>query len=419
MVWLGEAQEALSSALHALAANRLRAVLTTVGIIAGVGSVIMMVAMGDGMTKGFNDQFTPFASQLLIKPIHGQVANGKGLQPLTENDYHAMHNRTRAPDIADLSAAVVGVVSATVDQKKDGASLFGVEENFLELNNERMVAGSWFTSQQINDGVRQAVLGQEVLNELWGPGTDPNDVIGEEMRVGHSNFKVQGVVNVTGSGDNDVMVPILAARSYVVGSNGGKLDLIVAKSPNIATVGAARDELTQILDVQHHVRTKTERDYKITDNISQMQQQQSTIRFLRMFIVSIAAISLFVGGVGVGNIMLVSVTERTREIGIRKAIGAPRRAIMRQFLSEAVLVTALGGLVGIVFGIGLCLLGQVVIPKLMPPDPSSMAPTPVPVLSVYPIIIAFGVSLAIGLLAGGYPAYRASRLRPIQALRFE
>jgi ABC-type antimicrobial peptide transport system permease subunit len=138
-----------------------------------------------------------------------------------------------------------------------------------------------------------------------------------------------------------------------------------------------------------------------------------------MFILAIAAISLFVGGVGVANIMLVAVTERTREIGIRKAIGAPRRAIMRQFLSEAVMLTALGGLVGSILGIGLCLIGKIAIPKLWPPDPTSLTPTPVPLLTLWPVLIAFGVSLVIGLLAGGYPAYRAARLRPIDALRFE
>jgi putative ABC transport system permease protein len=170
---------------------------------------------------------------------------------------------------------------------------------------------------------------------------------------------------------------------------------------------------------QHHVRVDTDRDFNVADNTDFLQQQSQSIKFLSMFILAIAAISLFVGGVGVANIMLVAVTERTREIGIRKAIGAPRRAIMRQFLSEAVMLTALGGLVGSVFGVGLCLIGKVVIPKLWPPDPSSLTPTPVPLLSLWPVLIAFGVSLVIGLLAGGYPAYRAARLRPIEALRFE
>jgi ABC-type antimicrobial peptide transport system permease subunit len=418
--WLGEAREALSAALHSLTANRLRSLLTTIGIIAGVASVIMLVAMGNGMEKGFNDQFSQFATQLNITPITGPVATGKAPQHLTDEDFHSLQDPKNAPDIAMLSAAVASnSVTLTVGQQKSRGELYGIMENYLILANKHMVAGSWFTDREISDGVRRAVVGPEVVNELWGPGFDPRKVIGLPLRVGHSTFVIQGVVNSDGQTDDLVMVPLIAARAYVVGNNAGKLDAIIAKSSSIATLDLAKNEIYQILYTQHHVRQDTDRDFNVTDFTNVLEQQMATIKFLQMFIVAIAGISLFVGGVGVANIMLVSVTERTREIGIRKAIGAPRRAIMRQFLSEAVMLTALGGLVGVVLGIGLCLLGKVVIPKLWPADPSSLTPTPLPILSLSPVLIAFGVSLVIGLLAGGYPAFRASRLRPIQALRFE
>jgi ABC-type antimicrobial peptide transport system permease subunit len=266
---------------------------------------------------------------------------------------------------------------------------------------------------------RQAVIGPEVLNQLWGPGTDPNSVIGVPMRVGHSTFIVQGVINSDGQDDNVVLVPLSAARAYVVGDNAGKLDIIIAKSSSTATIDQAMSEIYSVLFKQHKVREATDRDFNVTDNTNILNQSMSSIRFLSIFILAVAAISLFVGGVGVANIMLVAVTERTREIGIRKAIGAPRRAIMRQFLSEAVMLTALGGLIGSALGITLCMVGHAVIPKLWPPDPASMTPTPIPLLTATPVAVAFGVSVVIGLLAGGYPAYRASRLRPIEALRFE
>jgi ABC-type antimicrobial peptide transport system permease subunit len=420
VAWLGQMREALFAALQSLSNNRLRSVLTTVGIIAGVASVIVLVAMGDGMTKGFNDQWSRFATQITITPITGPVATGKAPQHLTDNDLRALRDRQAAPDIATLSPAVAShSVTLTGGDKKASAELFGIEQNYLELANRHTVAGNWFNSEQMSTNAREAVVGPQVINALWGPDTDPNSVIGQPLRVGHSTFQIQGVVNSDGQNDNVVMVPLGAARAYVVGNNAGKLDVIIAKSSSTATLKQAEAQIYQILYEQHHVRVDTDRDFNVTDFTSILQQQMQSIKFMSMFILAVAAISLFVGGVGVANIMLVAVTERTREIGIRKAIGAPRRAIMRQFLSEAVMLTALGGLVGSVLGVGLCLIGASVIPKLWPPDPSSLTPTPVPLLSLNPVLIAFGVSVVIGLLAGGYPAYRAARLRPIEALRFE
>ena len=418
--WLGQMREALYAALHSLANNRLRSLLTTVGIIAGVASVIVLVAMGDGMTKGFNDQWSQYATQITITPITGAVATGKAPQHLTDADLRALQDPKNTPDVATWSPAVASnQVTLAVGQRKAGSQLYGISENYLDLANRHMVAGNWFTDAQMTAGARQAILGPQVVNELWGPGTDPTSLIGKPLRVGHSTFLIQGVVNSDGQNDNVVMVPLTTARAFVVGDDGGKLNVIIAKSTSIDTLDAAKNEIFAVLYAQHHIREETDRDFNVTDNTNILNQQSQSIRFLSMFIVAIAAISLFVGGVGVANIMLVAVTERTREIGIRKAIGAPRRAIMRQFLSEAVMLTALGGLVGIALGIGLCELGQLIIPTLWPPDPTSLTPTPIPILSLPPVLLAFGVSLVIGLLAGGYPAYRASRLRPIEALRFE
>jgi ABC-type antimicrobial peptide transport system permease subunit len=258
-----------------------------------------------------------------------------------------------------------------------------------------------------------------VVNDLWGSEADPATLIGQPIRVGHNSFEIQGVVASDGQNDNVVMVPLETARAFVIGNDGDKLNIIIAKSTDKSTLEQAKSEIYQVLYNQHHVRQSTDRDFNVTDFTSILEQQRQSIKFMSMFIVAIAAISLFVGGVGVANIMLVSVTERTREIGIRKAIGAPRSAIMRQFLSEAVMLTAMGGAVGVVLGIGMCKLGEWVIPEVWPPDPASLTPTPLPLLSLSPVLIAFGVSLVIGLLAGGYPAYRAARMRPIEALRHQ
>jgi ABC-type antimicrobial peptide transport system permease subunit len=415
-----EVREALIAALRSLTANRLRSVLTTIGITVGVAAVIVLVAMGDGMEKGFNDQFSQFATQINITPITGPVATGKTPLNLTDADFRALHDKERAPDVASLSRAVASnSVTLAVGQQKAGSKLYGIEENYLSLANRHIVAGKWFSEEQISTGVRQAVVGPQVVNALWGPDTDPHQVIGEPLRVGHSTFQIQGVINSDGQDDNLVLTPLSAARAYVVGNNAGKLTAIIAKSTSTATVEQAKSQIFQIMYTQHHVREDTDRDFNVQDFTNILEQQLQSLKFLRMFIIAIAVIALFVGGLGVANIMLVAVTERTREIGIRKAIGAPRRAIMRQFLGEAVMLTTLGGVIGVGLGIGMCFLGQAVIPKLWPPDANALTPTPLPIISVPPILVAFGVSVLIGLLAGGYPAYRASRLRPIEALRFE
>jgi len=184
------------------------------------------------------------------------------------------------------------------------------------------------------------------------------------------------------------------------------------KSSSAADVNAAQDQIGRILDARHYIKSPTNRDFNMRAFQNLIQQRGQFINFLTIFTAAVAAISLIVGGIGVANIMLVSVTERTREIGIRKAIGARRRVILTQFLVEAIILAGLGGLIGVLLGVGASIGGRSVLPKFVPAFP-------VPVLTFAPVLIAFGVSLGIGLLAGGYPAHRAARLRPIEALRFE
>jgi putative ABC transport system permease protein len=255
------------------------------------------------------------------------------------------------------------------------------------------------------------VVGQEALNLLWGPGTRPDQVLGQQIRIGHSSFKVQGVVAFDGQNDNAVIVPLAAARTHLTGRP-EQLDMIIVKSTSVASLDQAVSEVVTILDAQHFIKSAADRDYNVKTFTELLRQNTQFINFLTMFIVAVAAISLFVGGIGVANIMLVSVTERTREIGIRKAIGAKTSAILRQFLAEAVMLTGLGGLLGVIFGIALTLASTRIIPRIS-------GDIPIPILSWSPVLIAFAVSLVIGVLAGGYPAHRAARLRPIEALRFE
>ncbi|MGH8965802.1 MAG: ABC transporter permease, partial [Actinomycetes bacterium] len=302
------------------------------------------------------------------------------------------------------------------EQAKDKASLLGVQENFARLTDRKLVAGRWFTPAQVSGSDRVAILGPEAVNLLYGHGTNPALIVGRTVRIQHSNFKIIGVFETNGQADNSVAVPFGAARSYLTGNENGKVDQIIVKSTSVHTVDQAVAQAVGVLDAQHRVRDAANRDYNITTYTDSLRKSKEFINYLAWFIVAIAAISLVVGGVGVANIMLVSVTERTREIGIRKAVGAKTTAILRQFLSEAVLLSGLGGLIGVIIGLALTWTAIVLIPRFGGGPDSDI---PIPVMSTTPILIAFAVSLLIGILAGGYPANRAARLTPIQALRYE
>jgi ABC-type antimicrobial peptide transport system permease subunit len=418
LAWLSQMREALVAALHSLSNNRLRSFLTTIGIVVGVAAVIALVAMGNGMRDNFEKQTDKLANQITVKPATGAVPDGSVPRHLTDTDVKALQDPKRAPHILTLSQAVVGSsVVVTAGQAKDSAILVGVVANYLQIIDRHIEAGSWFTDGQITAGERTVVVGPQTVNLLWGAGTDPSMIIGQQIRLSHTNFKVQGVLKTDGSNDNTVIVPLAAARAYLVGNNGGKLDQVVVKSTSVDTVPDAVGEITDVLDERHNIRQPTSRDFSVNTFTESLKESKQFINFLTLFVTAIAAISLFVGGVGVANIMLVSVTERTREIGIRKAVGAPRKAILRQFLSEAVMLTGLGGFIGVILGVTLSVVGKVLLPKYMQEDAN--LPTPVPLLTWQPVVIAFAVSLLVGLVAGGYPAYRAARMRPIEALRFE
>lgn len=404
--------ETLLAALRSLRSNRLRSVLTTFGIIIGVAAVIVLVALGNGMKAGFDAQFSALANQITVTQATGAVPGGGEARNLTDADVKALSNTQLAPDIASVTPSVTGTVTLTAGQTQERASLVGTTSDYLNISDRSIAAGSWFSTAQDQGNQKVAVLGEQAVGLLYGPTANLNQVVGSTVRINNTSFTVEGVLAPDGQNDNVVMTTLGAARGYLVGDNNGQIDQITIKSTSADTVNQATDEATAILDKQHDIRTPVDRDYNIHSNTNLLTQRSQFIDFLTIFTTAVAAISLVVGGIGVANIMLVAVTERTREIGIRKAIGARRTAILKQFLVEAVLLTGLGGLVGVVIGVGVTEAAGLVLPSLVPSFPA-------PVLTAAPVLIAFAVSLAIGLLAGGYPANRAAGLRPIEALRFE
>jgi putative ABC transport system permease protein len=414
----GYAHEALRAAVHSLVTNRLRSFLTTAGIIIGIAAVIVLVALGNGMKTHFNEQFSRLANQITVTSVEGTSSGGTASRDLTDQDVAALRDPSLAPDIDSVSPSVAGTVTLSAAQNTDRASLVGATDNYLDLVDRKLVAGSWLTPKRGSASERQAVLGPQAVALLWGPTANPRDVVGSSVRIDRTTFKVVGVLETNGQNDNVVITPFETARTYLVGNVGGKVDQIVIKSTSVDTIDRATSEIVEILDTRHRIKSVGDRDYNVLTFTTLLAKSTQFINFLTMFIVAIAAISLLVGGIGVANIMLISVTERTREIGIRKAVGATRRAILRQFLSEAVMLTGLGGVVGVALGIGLTVAGGFVLPPAGSVDAAD-SNFPAPILSASSVVIAFAVSLVIGVLAGGYPAYRAARMRPIDALRFE
>jgi putative ABC transport system permease protein len=396
--------------MRGLRANRLRSGLTTLGIIIGVSSVIVLVALGNGIQSGFNDAFGALGTQILVTKSDGSVPGGGVARDLTDGDVAALRNRRQAPDVASVTPVISGTAvlqSGNSGQFRD--SVAGSTAEYLNVNNRDMVAGSFFTAEQERTNARVVVLGPNPVVNLFGG--DAVAALGKDIRIGRASFTVIGVVKGNGQQDEIAIMPLGAARSYLLGGT-DEVNQLIVKAASVAQVPAAMEQVTQVLSTQHHIRDPAKRDFEATALQSLLEQTNQFLTFLTLFTVAVAAISLIVGGIGVANIMLVAVTERTREIGIRKAVGAPRSAILKQFLIESVVLTMMGGLVGIVFGVAITLVAGVVLPANIPNFPA-------PEVSVGSVFLAFGISVAIGLIAGGFPANRAARMRPIDALRYE
>jgi putative ABC transport system permease protein len=404
--------ETLLSALRSVRSNGLRSALTTLGIIIGVAAVIILVSLGNGMKAGFDTQFSRLANQITITSASGAVPGGGVARNLTDQDVTALENTQQAPDIASVTPSMTGSVSLTAGQAQEKASMVGATENYLDILDRSTEVGTWFTPDQESGDAKVAVIGEQAVGLLWGPDANLDQVVGSTLRINHTTFTVTGVLTPDGQNDNVVMVPFGTSRAYLVGNHADEVNQVIVKSTSADTVNLASTEATTILDKQHYIKTPTDQDFTVHANATLLTQRTQFITYLTLFVTAIAAVSLLVGGIGVANIMLVSVTERTREIGIRKAIGATRSAVLTQFLTEAVMLTGLGGVVGVLTGVGITLGAGVIMPKVV-------ASFPAPMLTASPVVIAFAVSLIIGLAAGGYPAYRAARLRPIEALRFE
>jgi putative ABC transport system permease protein len=406
------------SALRGLCVYRLRSALTMLSVTVGVTAVILLVAIGNGVQASVNAKLDLLANQIIIIPLAGNLTGGTASpKDLTDADVAALEKHDQAPDIASVVPAAVGRGLVETDTTGFRATIVGTTEHWLEVQSRDLQVGHFFDEVQLRAAARVVVLGAGTATNLFG--ADPASALSRVIRINHQNFKVIGVIeSLHEPGDNDVVMPLEIARRYIFGST-EKINLIIVRVARAAAVPAAEEEIIRILSDRHQIKESADRDFEVQSPRKTMEISNKVLRILAVFSASVAAISLIVGAIGILNVMLVSVAERTREIGILRAIGATRRMIFQQFLVESLLLAGLGGIIGVFMGITLSLASAAIAPLIASVVGSIVgsAVTVVPALTIPSVVLSFAISLAVGLAAGCYPAARAARLPPAEALR--
>ena len=404
--------DSIRVALRGMLANRMRSLLTMLGILIGTAAVILLVAVGTGISNLVQHQIETLGSNAVyIFPQQSRGAQDRGGTNarrirLTQNDVDALSDKTRAPDILAVAPTVQTNATAVAAGTTYALQTFiGATPIYAQIRNATMEIGRTFDESDEANHAKVAVIGQTVVEHLWSKGFNP---VGQQVTFNGVRFRIIGMLEKKGSsgiGDQDdvVIAPLSTVKDSMVG-NIDTYTLIAIQAASRTQTDAAQAEAIRILRETHKLGPGQPLDFQIFNQASLLNTGKAAALVFSLLLAAVAAISLFVGGIGVMNIMLVTVTERTREIGIRKALGAQKSDILSQFLVEAVLLALMGGGLGVAVGVS---LAQLKIGPLRP------------VVSPGSIVVSFVVSALVGVFFGAYPANRAAKLTPIEALRYE
>ena len=402
----------LSEAWHAMSANRLRTFLTMLGMVIGVGAVILMMAIGEGAQQSIKRSIDSMGSNLFVilsgsSSTSGSRSGSGNSSALNINDANAVGD---LEDIAAIAPISTGNAQIIFSGNNWNTSIIGTSPTYFSIRGWNVDSGELFSDADIRSANRVALIGKTVAENLFGDDIDP---IGKTIRIKKSPFTILGVLESKGQSfdgrdqDDTIIVPITTAQRKLFGNQiPGSVRMIMAQAKSEKYMGVAEDAINDLIRQRHNIRENAESDFSVRNLTAMAKTASETAKTMSMLLGAIASISLLVGGIGIMNIMLVSVTERTREIGIRMAIGAREKDILLQFLLEACVISIVGCVIGVALGLG----GAVLVKKMVGAEI---------LISMQSIVLAFSVAASVGVFFGYYPASKAAKLHPIEALRYQ